>query len=466
MTFCTQYLGLAGLACAMCIPTAAQETDGVRDQQTSPKISVTVNTVLVPVVVRDGQGNAVGGLTKEDFQILDEGKPRTISGFSAETRQNVPEANSSAAEAASAEWVGGTIGAVAALLRLPCLGVADVAPPTAASAVAPPTAAPAAPARFVVFLFDDRHLSAEDLGRVQISGQRILADTLSESDVAAVVSVSGTNSGLTRDHAALLDAMNKLGPHSAAKTSFRECPAVNYYQADLIQNKHDGSALQEAMVDAITCLGHWAPNQKQDDMQKLQDRARLMAYSAAEQALAAGDYDVHVTLEVVAEFVRRASALNGDRILIFVSSGFLTVTPAAARETSQVMDLAAQSNVVISTLNARGVYSTELTASEHGTRVVMSGSTVQSHQDALTSAENALAELADGSGGNYFHNSNDLQGGFRQLAAAPQYRYLLQFSLDGVKPDGKYHRLKVKLNRDGLRMQARQGYFAAKPAKR
>jgi len=400
--------------------------------------------------------------------------------FSAETRQNVPEANSSAAEAASAEWVGGTIGAVAALLRLPCLGVADVAPPTAASAVAPPTAAPAAPARFVVFLFDDRHLSAEDLGRVQISGQRILADTLSESDVAAVVSVSGTNSGLTRDHAALLDAMNKVRPHSAATSALRECPGVDYYQADLIQNKHDSSALQEAMADALTCLPTQNTNQNQNrtipdrTVNRLgqqyasdrQEQAQKMAYYAAERALAVGNNDVRATLEVLAEFVRRASTLDGERILIFVSSGFLTVTPEAARATSQVMDQASQSNVVISTLNARGVYSTELTASEHGTSVVMSGPTVQSHQDALTSAENALAELADGSGGNYFHNSNDLQSGFRQLAAEPQYRYLLQFSLDGVKADGKYHRLKVKVNHDGMRLQARQRYFAAKPAKR
>jgi len=200
MTFCTQYLGLAGLACAMCIPTAAQEADGVRDQQTSPKVSVTVNAVLVPVVVRDGQGNAVGGLTKDDFQILDEGKPRTISGFSAETRQRVPGASSSASEVASA--------------------------------VAPPTTAPA---RFVVFLFDDRHLSAEDLGRVQTSGQRILADTLSESDVAAVVSVSGTNSGLTRDHAALLDAMNKLGPHSAAKIARQKLHSANVQRSIIIR---------------------------------------------------------------------------------------------------------------------------------------------------------------------------------------------------------------------------------------
>jgi len=87
MTFCTQYLGLAGLTGAMCIPMAAQGTNDVRVQHTGPRISVTVNTVLVPVVVRDGQGNAVGGLAKEDFQILDEGKPRTISGLSAEQRR-------------------------------------------------------------------------------------------------------------------------------------------------------------------------------------------------------------------------------------------------------------------------------------------------------------------------------------------------------------------------------------------
>ena len=426
MTLCTQYLGLAALTCAMCIPLAAHGTNEVRGQQTAPKISVTVNTVLVPVVVRDGQGDAVGGLAKEDFLILDEGKPRTISGFSAETRQKIRGASS--------------------------------APEIAAGAV-PPTAAPAAPVRFVVFLFDDRHLSAEDLGRVQTSGQRILADTLSASDMAAVVSVSGTNSGLTRDHAALLDAMNKLRPHSVPTSAFRECPGVDYYQADLIQNKHDGCALEAAAQEAMQCVGNRL------DLQE----AQMMAYSAAERALAIGDNDVRATLDVVAEFVRRASTLDGERILIFVSSGFLTVTPEAARATSQVMDQAAQSTVVISTLDARGLYSTELAANDsgvHSNRYLISGSTAQRHREALTSADNVLAELANGSGGAFFHNNNDLQAGFRQLAAAPQYRYLLQFSLDGVKADGKYHRLKVKVDHDGLRLQARQGYFAAKAAKR
>jgi VWFA-related protein len=441
MTFCTRYLGLACLTCATCIPLAAQGTNEVRDQQTSRKISATVNAVLVPVIVRDGQGKAVGDLTREDFQILDEGKPRTISGFNMVERREVGGANIEA----------------------------SVAAPAGAS----PTSSPQLPVRFVVFLFDDRHLSTEDLGRVQTSGQRILADTLGESDIAAIVSVSGINSGLTRDRATLLQAMAKM--HSKPQSAASECPRIDYNQADLIQNKHDRSALDAATAETMTCAGvaplnpNSNPMQMQGKMQDMREQAQRTVYSIADQALAIGNYDVRVTLDAVAEFVRRVSALDGERIFIFVSPGFLTVTPEAAREKSQLMDLAVQSQVVISTLSARGLYSTELTASDsgpHSIRDVVTGSTAQSHREALVSADNVLAELANGSGGTFFYNSNDLQGGFRQLAVEPQYRYLLEFSLDGVKADGKYHRLTIKVNRDGLRLQARQGYFAAKQAKR
>ena len=76
--------------------------------------------------------------------------------------------------------------------------------------------------------------------------------------------------------------------------------------------------------------------------------------------------------------------------------------------------------------------------------------------------EDVMAELADGSGGTYFHNSNDLEEGFQRLAAAPEYVYLLEISLENVKQDGTYHRLKVKLDKDGLKVQARRGYFAPK----
>ena len=76
-----------------------------------------------------------------------------------------------------------------------------------------------------------------------------------------------------------------------------------------------------------------------------------------------------------------------------------------------------------------------------------------------------MAELADGTGGTFFHNRNDLDAGFKALTEPPEALYLLEISLDGVKADGKYHRLKVKVDREGMELQARQGYSAPKAEK-
>jgi VWFA-related protein len=69
-------------------------------------------------------------------------------------------------------------------------------------------------------------------------------------------------------------------------------------------------------------------------------------------------------------------------------------------------------------------------------------------------------------GGTYFHNSDDLEGGFKRLTAAPEYVYLLEFSIGNIKQDGRYHRLKVKVDQDRLTVQSRQGYFAPKRPKK
>src|ERR1035437_4723043 len=42
------------------------------------------NLVLVPVVVRDAKGNAVGGLGKEDFRLSQDGRSQVIASFALE----------------------------------------------------------------------------------------------------------------------------------------------------------------------------------------------------------------------------------------------------------------------------------------------------------------------------------------------------------------------------------------------
>jgi hypothetical protein len=49
---------------------------------------------------------------------------------------------------------------------------------------------------------------------------------------------------------------------------------------------------------------------------------------------------------------------------------------------------------------------------------------------------------------------------------APEYLYLLEFTPQDTKQDGSYHRLKVKVDQDGLKLQARHGYFALKASKK
>lgn len=85
--------------------------------------------------------------------------------------------------------------------------------------------------------------------------------------------------------------------------------------------------------------------------------------------------------------------------------------------------------------------------------------------DSMLLSEEIMAELADGTGGKFFHNSNDLEGGFQALTAVPEYVYLLELSLRDVKQDGAYHLLKVKVDQKDLKLQARRGYFAPKPEK-
>jgi VWFA-related protein len=406
------------------VPELAQPAHDSQD--TPPKIVVNVNRVIVPVVVRDKQGHAVGDLKKEDFQIYDGGKPQIISGFTVEKREVTESAPGSVAESA-----------------------AQVSTPNA-----PPQVA-ALPKRITAYLFDDLHLSAADLAYLKKIDAKALDGALVGSDMAAVVSTSGkVNSGLTRDRAKLHDAIMSLEPRSLYTGSAAECPKIEYYEADLIENKHDGGAFGKALAQVFAC-------DPALDRQRDLDVARSMVESAARRVLTVGDQDVQVTLAAIKEFVRRMAKLPGQRTLILVSPGFVSITPEALGWESEIMDLAAQSNVTINALDARGLYTGVTDISERGAGQIID----PIHLAAMKRAEDVMSELADGTGGAFFHNSNDLGAGFKSLTDASEVIYVLELSPDGVKPDGSYHRLKVEVDRAGMRLQARQGYSVPKQEK-
>jgi VWFA-related protein len=237
-----------------------------------------VNVVLVPVLVRDKQGNEIGGLKKEDFQVFDNGKQQIISGFTIQKRAGSESA-------------------------------VNPAPPTA---VAPTPHPPPTTERFIVFVFDDMHLTLGDLAQAQKAGTKILSASLAATDMAAVVSLSGKiNSGLTTSHALLQDAIMMLQPQNLYRNTGSECPPMDYYHADLIENKHNSNALEAAIQEVMSC----SPGIQ------LRDTAQRLAETAATQALVAGEQDVQVSLASLNEYVRRMAALPGQRTLILAVLG-------------------------------------------------------------------------------------------------------------------------------------------------
>ena len=54
------------------------------EQGSTPKISVDVKTVSVPVTVRDKHGKIISNLTKEDFVVEEDGRPQTVNYFARE----------------------------------------------------------------------------------------------------------------------------------------------------------------------------------------------------------------------------------------------------------------------------------------------------------------------------------------------------------------------------------------------
>ena len=154
-----------------------------------------------------------------------------------------------------------------------------------------------------------------------------------------------------------------------------------------------------------------------------QDTPTLMAKAAANRVLSLARRDIQVTYGTMTQILSRMAALPGQRVLILVSSGFPQLQQELWAGESQIVDLAARSNVTISALDARGLYTTSLTASDHN-----SMGSPHFRTDAMASAGNAMAELADGTGGTLFHNSNDLDCGLKSLIEAPEVVYVLELS--------------------------------------
>jgi hypothetical protein len=159
---------------------------------------------------------------------------------------------------------------------------------------------------------------------------------------------------------------------------------------------------------------------------------------------------------------RRLAAMPGQRILVFVSPGFI---PSTLRtEITDLIDRANHAKITINTIDARGLYTPDLNgdiADPPRMNPKTAGIEAMYRTQAQLAQQDVLADLALGTGGTFFHNRNDVDEGMRQAAAAPEVSYLLGFSPQNLKIDGRFHEVKITLTgKRKANVQARRGYYA------
>lgn len=416
-------------------PQAPAQTPAPTDSNTAElstrdnpaTFKVRVNLVLVRVVVRDSEGKVVTGLKKDDFQLTDNRKPQIISTFSVET----PE---------SRKWAVNT--------------AAAPTPESAGEPSPPPSTVATLPQRFVAVMFDDTNMLMQDTTFVRDAASRLFG-ALAPTDRVSIFSTSGqVTQDFTQDRDALKNALFGIVPRPVAGGGFHDCPDVSYYQADLIVNRHDTQALEVATQDALACGFNNDPHMTQ--------QAQQLALNTSQRAASSGDAQTEYVYRHLEEVIRRLSAMPGQRILALVSPGFILTTMTL--ESSDLVDRANRANIVINTIDARGLYTPDLLGDiadpPHDSRRAAGYKSSYRIASQMAQAD-ILAQLADGTGGTFFHNRNDVDEGLRQAVAAPAVSYLIGFSPQNLKIDGHYHTLKVAMtSKQKYTVQARHGYFA------
>jgi len=408
---------------------AARQEVSVQDTGTTFKLRV--NLVQVHVIVRDAAGKPVENLRKEDFQLFDNGKLQAIANFGVETDKSRKERVETAAKTQTNDGESPAGGSVSL------------------------------PERFVALTFDDIHLKTADAVSVRLAAAKFI-DTVSPGDRVGIFSTSGQlTQDFTSDKELLKQKLLGLMPRGFLNKNPADCFNISYYVAQLLEKEGlpatptDSQSMDFQIVlnDVAACLSQMSPGVD----------PFTATVSAIRRALSEGEAENHTTFNQLDQVLRILSAKPGDRFLLLASPGF--VVARQTMEASRIVDFANRANIVINTLDARGLYALEPGGDIARPNLGLTRAStllLNLRLEEASEMQFVLMDFAYGTGGTFLR-SNDLEGELKLAGSVPQVSYVLGFSPLSQKMDAKYHTIKVTLTgKQRYTIQARRGYFAPK----
>ncbi|HET9743492.1 MAG TPA: VWA domain-containing protein [Terriglobales bacterium] len=379
-----------------------QDSSTQSQDQSTYRIRVTSDLVLTNVVVRDRQGNLVRGLSQSDFSISEDGKVQKLSSFDFES-----------VDALAPVAPGGTtVTGSAAPLKI--LGTTQ-----------PVSKEELRNHRLIVLFFDFSAMEEDDIDRAVSAAQNYVAKQMSPADLVAIVSLA-TSLHVDQDFTNDKDRLNAVlrGYTSGEGQGF--------------QNGDTGTSEGTADTGGSFTADDSEYNQFNTDR-------KLQAIGAISKSL---------------------SKIDEKKSIIYFSNGISRSGIENQVELRAATNAAVQANVSLYTLDVRGLQAfppggEAQSASLRGTSNYSGASVINAFSSNADSQE-TLTTLANDTGGKAFLDSNDLSGVFTAVQKDTSAYYVLGYHSTNPQMNGRYRRVKVSVNRPGLKLEYRNGYYGPK----
>jgi VWFA-related protein len=383
-----------------------------------PVMHAEARVVQIDVVVTDSHGKAVTDLTKQDFVVTDEGKPRAIDIFSLDR-----------------------IGADRAQATPPAAATPSQSlPPHVFSNRNPRPSDPQG--HSTVLVLDQINTYLEDAAYAREQVMSLLKKVPVDERIA--IYAIARKEGLvlihdyTTDRTALLESLTKYKPRGMTLA-----PPAPPTQA----NKSGNASLignAQALADA------WAKGTDQSVPPGLPStgatfREKLLMWQE-------NSSDSRISLQALAEHL---ALVPGRKSIFWITQSFPPWlfkevgmwTPPAMNTDAWNKTIAAlnEANVAVNTVDSRGMFR---------------GGDPNSPSNPLGGTLDTLQEIAGRTGGQAYIRRNDLDTAMEEGIETSRATYTLGFYLNTADRDNKFHALKVQAGRAGLQLFYRQGYYA------
>jgi VWFA-related protein len=375
-------------------------------------------------MVFDKQGKFVKDLTRDNFELRIDGKPRPIQSFELITAGSDEESQLAAAR-----------GATTINIKRP---------------------APLDRGRIVFFYIDDFHMSAADFPMARKVVTNFIEKEMGQNDQAAIASATGQIGflqQLTSDRAVLHAALDRLKPRTFSVRDM-DRPPMSEYNGMLIE-RGDRDVLEFFVTETI-----------RNNPGLNRETAAAIVHGRARAMMAQGAVFNANTLTGLERLVRSANKLPGRKIVFFISGGFL-LENRQGDTISRLRDVttaAARSGVVIYSMDARGLV-TGVPDASMDVAFDPSGRLAHSQMSELAATQDGMYALAADTGGKAIFNTNDLSKGLAPAMKETSAYYLLAWKPDAeAQKQKRFRSLEVKLlNHPDLTVRVRKGFFDVDP---